>query len=705
MSDRRIPKVKNKNPAARQITAEQILREATERQERSKPIPQQHIADQEELNDYRLKKRKGFEDYIRANRTHISSWLKYAAWEELQGQFERSRSVFERALQVEPRNQTLWLKYAEMEMKNKNVNHARNVFDRAVSVLPRIDMFWYKYTYMEEMLDNIQGCRLVFERWMKWEPNDDAWMAYVKFEQRYKEKENARNVFQRFVNTHPLPKNWIKWSKFEENLGEIDKARLIYEQCGETLGEEHLDQNLYVSFAKFEIRQKEFERARMIYKFALEKLPKEKQENLNNSYTQFEKQYGGKEGIEDVVTNKRRVKYENDIQNNPNNYDVWFDYARLEESVGDEVRIRDIYERALAQIPLIKEKRYWRRYVYIWLFYACWEESIAKNVERAGEIYSKLIDLIPHKTFTFAKVWLLQAKYFIRLKELTKARKVLGRAIGMCPKDKLFKGYIELEVELREFDRARMIYQKFLEYKPNNCYAWVKYCDLEKTLGDYPRTRGIFEIAIGQNDLDMPEVLWKSYIDFEVEEKEYDNVRKLYERLLEKTPHVKVWISYAKFELLTKEENEENTENEDNSQGILRSREIFQKAYNYLKQNGLESSKEDRQILLENWKQVEIENNSSKEFVDKVASMFPKIVKKRKKLEDGTGWEEYFDYIFPDDEVDKTNFKLLEMAQKWKMGEMKIEKKTDEDEEESDNEESDEEENEEGEESGDEDSS
>ena len=36
------------------------------------------------------------------------------------------------------------------------------------------------------------------------------------------------------------------------------------------------------------------------------------------------------------------------------------------------------------------------------------------------------------------------------------------------------------------------------------------------------------------------QVLWKSYIDFEIELEEYENTRKLYDRLLERTQHVKV---------------------------------------------------------------------------------------------------------------------------------------------------------------------
>jgi crooked neck len=40
------------------------------------------------------------------------------------------------------------------------------------------------------------------------------------------------------------------------------------------------------------------------------------------------------------------------------------------------------------------------------------------------------------------------AKFEIRRLELPAARKILGTAIGLCPKEALFKGYIDLEVEV-----------------------------------------------------------------------------------------------------------------------------------------------------------------------------------------------------------------------------------------------------------------
>lgn len=59
---------------------------------------------------------------------------------------------------------------------------------------------------------------------------------------------------------------------------------------------------------------------------------------------------------------------------NPNNYDAWFDYLRLMETDGDIETVRDLYERAIANIPPAQEKRLWRRYMYLWINYATYEE-------------------------------------------------------------------------------------------------------------------------------------------------------------------------------------------------------------------------------------------------------------------------------------------------------------------------------------------
>ena len=672
-SSRGPPRVKNKAAAPVQVSAEQLLREATDREETSLQAPQQRFADLEELHEYQGRKRKDFEDYVRRNRINLRHWTAYAAWELEQKEFARARSVFERGLDVHPNSVPLWIRYIEAEMKERNINHARNILDRAVTRLPRVDKLWYKYVYMEEMLGNIPGTRQVFDRWMQWRPDEAAWSSYIKMEKRYGEFERAREIFANFTMVHPEPRNWIKWAKFEQENSTSDLVREVFGNAVEALGDEFVDEKLFIAYARFEASLKEYERARAIYKYALDRLPRSKSAQLHAAYTTFEKQFGDQDGVEDVVISKRRVYYENLVRENPKNYDAWFDYAALEESSRDADRVRDVYERAVAQVPPTQEKRHWRRYIYLWIFYAIWEEMEGQDAERARQIYNTALGLIPHKKFTFAKIWLLAAHFELRQGELTAARKLLGRAIGMCPKDKLFDGYVEMERKLFEFVRCRTLYEKHIEYNPANCQTWIKFAQLEDGLQDEDRARAIFELGVSQSQLDMPELLWKAYIDFEEESGQYERTRALYERLLEKTDHVKVWISYAHFEInipeddeaaAAAEEEEEEEEQPVSEEAKTRTRNIFKRAHKSMRDRDL---KDERVSLLNAWLSFE-KTHGSAEDVEAVQAQMPRRVKKRRRVQgDEDAWEEYFDYVFPADDKQASSLSnMLAMAQNWK---------------------------------------
>lgn len=131
-------------------------------------------------------------------------------------------------------------------------------------------------------------------------------------------------------------------------------------------------------------------------------------------------------------------------------------------------------------------------------------------------------------------------------------------------------------------------------------------------LGDLERARGIYALAVDQPTMDMPELLWKSWIDFEYEEEEYERTRELYERLLSRTSHVKVWVSFAQFEANAGAAEaealggggDEDEEDDDvpkapaaevdhaavaaaQQLGLERARAVFQRGYTDLKNKGL----------------------------------------------------------------------------------------------------------------------
>ncbi len=96
----------------------------------------------------------------------------------------------------------------------------------------------------------------------------------------------------------------------------------------------------------------------------------------------------------------------------------------------------------------------------------------------------------------------------------------------MCCKENILKGYIELELQLGEVERCRAIYGKYLAFAPHNCTAWRAFAQLESNVGEIPRARltlpvlylmhkfndancicrAIYELAVSQTELDMPEV-------------------------------------------------------------------------------------------------------------------------------------------------------------------------------------------------------
>jgi len=323
--------------------------------------------------------------------------------------------------------------------------------------------------------------------------------------------------------------------------------------------------------------------------------------------------------------------------------------------------------------------------------------------------------------FTFAKLWVLAAQVHVRRKDLNSARRLLGQALGRCPKPKLFSSYIDLEMGLGEVDRARTLYSKLVEWSPESCSAWSKFASLEASLGETARARALLELAVSQPALDAPELLWKHFIDFEISKRKRRRARALYERLLERTGHVKVWLSFAAFEEAAlperSEEEESDSDDDDDDEGEkekedgegeggvsldspddesapareARARAVFERAFRSLRDESPEL-KEEAVAVLEAWRALEARAAeggegeasalpSSKEARRaRVEAKFPRRIKRKRTVEAGGAMEEYYDYVFPGEGGEgggdggggaggvaaAPSLKLLEAAQAWK---------------------------------------
>lgn len=286
-----------------------------------------------------------------------------------------------------------------------------------------------------------------------------------------------------------------------------------------------------------------------MFKFGLDTLPKDTAMKLYEEYLKMEKQHGDCFVVDELVMEKRAKYYKQVLESNPLNYDIWVDLLLLELKRKDIEKIRTTFEEAVANLPPSQtDKRFWKRYIYIWILYTSFEELDAKDIEKTKAVFEKCLSIIPHQEFTFSKIWIMYSQFYIRTKNLEMARKVFGNAIGKCPKDKIFKAYIQLEMQLGNFDRCRKIYEKYLLIFPDNPLPWIGFAELECMLEEYSRARSLFESAIKLPALNMPETIWKAYIDMEISLNNIPKARELYTRLLDKTKHLKVWISVAEFE-------------------------------------------------------------------------------------------------------------------------------------------------------------
>ena len=53
---------------------------------------------------------------------------------------------------------------------------------------------------------------------------------------------------------------------------------------------------------------------------------------------------------------------------------------------GDVEIVRETYERAVANVPISKDKHFWRRYIYLWINYAVYEELETQDIQRTREV-------------------------------------------------------------------------------------------------------------------------------------------------------------------------------------------------------------------------------------------------------------------------------------------------------------------------------
>ena len=234
-----------------------------------------------------------------------------------------------------------------------------------------------------------------------------------------RQRKRAEAVMKQYVNSYPCARAFLrfaKWAEFEAK--DIALARTIFEAIFTDLEpEEYEKARVFKQFASFEQRQNEYKRAKVVYNHAIQLFQLEgmtpaqqkkqdllllsdyelnKRQELYKSYIHFEQKYGNKDQIHSSIYKKQKQLYTNRIETNQYDYDAWIELAKLHEqhAATDVHIVRDTYEHAISKIPLVEQKSEWKRYIYIWIYYALYEELTNKNIQRASSIYQACLNVI-----------------------------------------------------------------------------------------------------------------------------------------------------------------------------------------------------------------------------------------------------------------------------------------------------------------------
>ncbi|CDO96195.1 unnamed protein product [Kluyveromyces dobzhanskii CBS 2104] len=674
------------------ITADGILKDAFSQKKQVTAATKADILDLEELKDWQRRKRTEYETVLKRNRLDLRQWMRYAQFEVDQKDIRRARSIYERALLVDHGFIPLWIQYIDCEIKWKNINHARNLLDRATNVLPRVDKLWFKYLLLEEALGNTGIVRGIYTRWCSLEPGPNAWTSFIDFELRCSNFENARNIYSKFVLVHPQIDTWMNWIRFEQTHGNVTSVRMVFSLALDTLtsfsGTPSADiERIVNEFASWEASQNEYDRSRALYNLAIGKWPAS--DVLKEHQIQFEKKFGSSKNMQDIVIAKRKIQYEQHLNANPNDYSTWWVYLDLCEENHPEL-LNTVFQSftELAEPKSSTKDSSWKKYLRICMRYLVYLELVVNDIPTTRAVYNSTLKRIPHTKFTLGKLWIMFAEFEIRQNDLAKARKILGTSLGKCPKSSIFKYYIDLEIRLKEFDRVRKLYERYINFSPHTVQIWLEYAELEENLGDEERARGIYEISLSEvvqlSDADKMDILQR-YIAFETDATEYENARSLYEKLLATSHYdVNIWINRALFEssIPTEEQLAEYQQsqqdkgfgdNDDDEQEFSfditeanknRSRAIFEKAVSFYK-NKHEDKKRQQvlQSLLE-FERVHGNEETLKSIIDRQ----PAITKDKIIAENFE--QEAYRLEFPDDKtlVPAAAPNLLALARRWEEG-------------------------------------
>ncbi|CAI2170293.1 2114_t:CDS:10 [Funneliformis geosporum] len=262
----------------------------------------------------------------------------------------------------------------------------------------------------------------------------------------------------------------------------------------------------------------------------------------------------------DLMTQKPEVDvdFERLLIGSPNSSYLWMQYMVHQIKLSEIDKAREIGERALKIINFREQQE--RLNIWIALMnlennYGS-DETMAKILTRAlqacdqKKIYTILIEIyeksnkleLVESTYNTmikkfsqsSKVWIKMGLYYIQNGKIEGARALLQRSLKILPKRKHVKTitkFAQMEFKHGEVERGRTIFEGMMNNDPKRIDLWSIYIDMEIKAKDYNAVRRLFQRVISLKfSSKKMKFLFKKWLQFEIEHGNEEQVEEVKEK-------------------------------------------------------------------------------------------------------------------------------------------------------------------------------
>ncbi|KAI0229684.1 U4/U6 x U5 tri-snRNP complex subunit Prp1 [Massospora cicadina] len=398
------------------------------------------------------------------NPSHGPGWIAAARLEEVAGKLAQARHIITKGTEECPKNEDVWLEAARLNTPD----NAKLILASAVRQLPRSVKIWMRAAALEE---DPAAKKRVFRRALEFIPTSLViWQAAIRLEDN---PSDAKVLLAMAVKLIPSSiELWLALARLET----FENAKKVLQKARQAIPTSH---EIWIAAAQL-VAAQEPEKVDQLIQRAVVLLARNgvhlTREQWQAEAERCELELNSVEVGRSIIRATLGLNVEKDEER-----EVWLEAAEASAERGAIEISRTIYEQTLKAYP---EKK------GVWLQAAYFEKEHGTH-ETLDALLARSVKYCPQAEV----LWLMRAKEKWLLGELQDAQAILEQAFKANPKsEQIYLAAAKLEVENKEFDRARSFFLK-ARANADTEKVWMKSIVLERLLGNLDQAKSQLDEA------------------------------------------------------------------------------------------------------------------------------------------------------------------------------------------------------------------